>query len=250
MKKEKNVSLRDELILQYRTLIKERYDPDVLNRLFDFPEEIEAKQIKELETFFLDYIYPHPDERARLEKSFEILREFTSQPAKIWFVLGNMASAIFKYGLLFPQALKAGYTAVDAYLKATTFEKKMVEAGVTMKLAPPLSREDFYACLRALTRPKMTAFVGDVCALFSLMSNVDLLARTLEIMNGVVEKMRKNPDRFTAEEADAIAWGERILRQGYALFSQLSRSARADMVEIIRLNEADFIDILFGAQAA
>lgn len=238
--------LKPELIQKYRESIALRYEPSQLMSIFELPEGVEEKEILALKEYFLDYIYPPPAERERLEASFETLKHFLSQPTKVWFLLGNMATAIFKYGRMFPQALKAGYSALEAYLKATEFEEKLLRAAVEKKIKSPLLQPQFEDCLRALPKESMQQFANEVCHLFEILANVDLLKRTIVIMENIVDKMEQNTDRFTRKETEAIEWGVEILRKGYALFSVMPADLRSSIIDVVRENEREFIETLFA----
>jgi len=238
-------SLAVHLIDKYRESIELRYNYEHLSGQFVLSSQLDEVVVTALRSYFLNCLYPTAEERHKLDHAFESLRTFVKHPAKTWALLGNMAGAIFKFGMQFPQALKAGVVSLESYLHAKRFENDLLEAAVRMKLEMPLSNEQFERCIAEIPRKDIEAFTADVVSLFRSMSNTVLLKRTISIMNDVLEKIRSKPELYSEDDAAGILLGINLLRQGYELFKDYPESLKTEILVTIRENEAWYLDKIY-----
>ncbi len=227
----------DQIISKFREMVTNRYDFDTLKNRMDVPDSITESIISDIRTYFLESIYPPPAERRALEASFESLGNYVKSPRKIWGLLGNMTKAVFKFGRQFPAALKAGLAGLDAFVGAKEFEHKMATKGSQANISAPISDEDFERTMSNLPKKEVESFIKDVKSLFKIMTNIELTSKTLEILDNVVETMRKKSNIYPADEVDGILLGRGILEKGIALFSQYDENTRSLMVDLIYKNE-------------
>ncbi len=115
-------------------------------------------------------------------------------PTKVWGLVGNLTSAIFRYGFQLPAALKAGLSALEAYTSAKHFENTLLHAAIDKKFKIPLSDDEFNACLCAIPENELEKFIEEVSQLFRAFTDTVLLGKTISIMQDVVETMKGKPE--------------------------------------------------------
>jgi len=152
-------------------------------------------------------------------------------------LLGNMTKALFKFGRQFPTALKAGMSGLDAFLGAKNFEAEMVKQAHVMKIDNMIDDDSFEKVMAKLPKKEIDKFIKDVEKLFKIMTNTVLIGKTIEILDNVVETMKKKGNVYPQNEIDGILLGKDILVKGYALFSKYDEPTKQLMVDIIYKNE-------------
>lgn len=237
--------LSDHLIDKYRELVSYRYNYESMSERFALPPGLTPEVIESVRDFFLNSIYPDVDERHRLDEAFQTLGSFISKPSKIWRLLGSMTTAIFKFGRLFPAALKAGYKSLQSYLDAKKFEQSLLVAARHHGFTKPLSRENFDRCLATIPRAEAEDFMKTVLSLFTSLTNDSLLEKTMLIMQNVIQRMEQYPNVYTPGEIDGIRLGVSVLENGYAVMHRLPEKTKKQIVEYIEKNELWFLDEVY-----
>src|ERR1035437_10293594 len=108
------ISLKYHLINRYRDLISRRYDL-VIENIHKTNINLGQDVAREIKAFFLANVYPEPAQRKKLDAAFAELRNFTTNPALIWGLLGSLPVAILQFGIQLPGAIRAGMTSLQAY---------------------------------------------------------------------------------------------------------------------------------------
>lgn len=233
------------LIALYRELVAERYTYDNLQQAVELPPEIDRQTVDEIRTFFLQYVYPPADEREQLEAAFSHLEEYVSKPNKVWYLLGDMASAVMRFGLQLPKALRAGVLTLESYLNARRFEDMMLREAKEQGLEVPMEREQFIALMAALPRHKVEHFINEVGTMFNMLSDTKLAGKTIQIIEDVIDKMLKHPAVYTAEEVEGIKLGLNILKEGYELMRRYDRPTQREIVKTVKKAELQFLDEVY-----
>ncbi len=233
------------IIEKFREMVEKRYDFNELKQRFDLPPAITEEVIDEIENYFLSTIYPPAPERKELEEAFKDLADYVKQPRKMWNLFGDMARALFKFGRHFMVALKAGMDSLDSFMGAKNFETHMAEIANKNGILPPMSDEDFEDTMYQLPREDIEKFIHDVKSLFGAMVNTVLLAKTLDILDHVIQTMEKKPDVFPQKEIEGIKLGKALLKKGYDLFSKYDEETKKHIVEFIYKNEMWYIDAVY-----
>ncbi|GIV33524.1 MAG: hypothetical protein KatS3mg031_1059 [Chitinophagales bacterium] len=239
--------LAAHLIDKYRETVARRYNYRYLSEQFDLPDQLTEDVVEDLRNYFLTWLYPPAAERKKVDEAFESLRSFIQKPAKTWALLGSMANAIFRFGMQFPQALKAGMVSLESYLDAKRFEQELLEAALKLGLTPPLSDADFEKCIAHLPRRDLNRFVHHVISLFESMANTRLLKKTILIMQDVLRKIKANKRLYSENDRKGIELGIAILQAGYDLFSHYPESLKQEIIAIIRANEENYLKQVFGS---
>ncbi len=235
----------EHIINKFREMVGKRYDRAQLKERFDIPDTITEEMVDEIKHFFLDSIYPEATKRKELEEAFAGLGSYVRSPRKIWGLLGNMTSAIFKFGRQFPTALRAGMTAMEAFVGAKNFEAEMVTYSHSLEYDLPISDEAFEKTMARLPKEDIENFIKDVKKLFGVMTNTKLLTKTMGILDNVAATMERKTNLYPQKEVDGIKLGRSIMQGGYDLFSKYDEDTKQLMVEVIYKNEIWNSDTVF-----
>jgi hypothetical protein len=235
----------EHIINKFRDMIEKRYEYSALKQRFEIPPAITEEVIMEIENYFLTTIYPPAVERKKLEDAFRNLANYVRSPKKIWGLFGDMARALFKFGRHFMQALRAGMDSLNSFMGAKKFEQSMAEIANRNGIVPPMSDEDFEDTLYQLPREEVEKFISDVKSLFGAMVNTQLLKKTLDILQHVIDTMERSPQTFPKEDVDGIKLGRELLKRGYDIFSKYDERTKQAIVDFIYKNEMWFIDEVY-----
>ncbi|GBF49563.1 hypothetical protein LPTSP4_10780 [Leptospira ryugenii] len=230
-----------KLIEVYQKALIFRYSEDRLQRYPQF-QKIPRKTIDSLIQFFLDYLYPEYEERKRLDAAFQSLASFVHSPSKLWGILGNLASSIFQFGKHFPKALKAGISALQAYVTAHHFEEILLKAtDEEAKFGDPLESEDgFQRILSRIPEKDADDFREDITSLFQIFTDQTLVEKIILIMKNVLERMKGKPQIYSEDDCQAIRLGIGILEEGKKLFESLRLEEMHLIIRAIDQIEKDF----------
>lgn len=237
--------MKYHLIDKYREVVARRYEYETVAENFELPEEIDRVVVETLKSYFLESLYPEPAQREKLDAAFEELQNYVLHPGRITDLLGNIGSAILRFGLQFPVAVKSGLSALEVHTSAKHFENSLLAGAKANNFTVPLTDEQFLVCLRSIPRPQLEKFIDEVGGLFHSFSNTDLLGKTISIMDDVLERMYAKPDVYSANEVEAIELGREIIRRGHDLFLHLSDDTKNHILELVTANERDFLESVY-----
>ncbi|MCW5906534.1 MAG: hypothetical protein KIS94_01635 [Chitinophagales bacterium] len=239
-----NTELKNHLIEKYRESIKVRYDYDAVKMDKRFPKKFTRETVDELRTFFLENLYSPPAHREKLDAAFKQLETYVAHPSKIWGLLGNLATAVFKFGFHFPAALRTGMVALQTHTTARHFEDMLLQNASDRDFQPPLTDAQFNECLAALDGEMLIKFIGELTELFVSISDTELMEKTISILKDVLTRMKDRKDIYGPEDHDAIQLGIDILEKGYVLLSKYDDETKRAIVEFVTYSETGFIESL------
>ncbi|MCS6819394.1 MAG: hypothetical protein RMJ53_09420 [Chitinophagales bacterium] len=239
---EMSEKLKQSLIERYRETIDARYQFDAIAQDKKFPAIFNRKQADELRTFFLENLYPDPQKRAKLDAAFERLEGYIKEPAKIWGILGNLTSAIFRYGFMFPKAIKAAIETLHTHNTARSFEALLVEAAQKRNIKDTVSEDQLLLCIADLPPERIEQFIDDLSNLFLIISDTAMLEKTISILEDVAAKMRSRKDLYDKNDVEAIMLGAEILKKGNLIMKQYNEEQKKMIVEFIAYNERKFVE--------
>jgi hypothetical protein len=235
--------LASHLILQYRKLIEERYQYASLAELLHIPSQISEEDVDKVREFFLKSVYPPPEQREELDSAFKNLKSYILNPAKAIGLLGNVAIVSFSFGTKLPQAIKAGMVSLESYLSARKFEERLLEVAEEKYGKVPLSQEEFLDCINQLPYEESVKFIEEIGSFMVSLTNIELLEKTVEILNRVVDRMSKRPRLFKPGEVAGIKLGVNILQHGYEVFSSYDTATRGQIVRLIMATEKYYLEL-------
>ncbi len=243
-----DVEMKYHLINKYRALVAERYEYKNVKKNLKLPENITPEIVETLRQYFLGNLYPEPAQREKLDAAFTELENYVTNPLKVWDLLGNITSAIFKFGFQFPAAIKAGLISLEAYTSANHFENTLTAAALKKKLTLPVSDKQFYDCLVSIPKKELYKFISELEQLFASFTDTNLLGKTISIMEDVIAKMKAKNGMYSPNEIEAIELGLDIMRKGYELFIQYDDSMKKEILQLITDSEKKFIDSLYNGE--
>lgn len=241
----KPITEASDIILKFRETVTGRYDFEHLSQRMALPPGISRAVLEDVQRYFLECLYPVPEERADLEAAFEHMGRYVRQPQKIFGIFGNLAGAVFKFGRHFFKALQAAFGALDAFLGAKKFEQSMTIVANRNGIAPPLTDEDFEYCISLLDRKDFEKFIADVTGLFGLMMDTVLRQKTIGILNDVIATMHSKPHVYPQHDIDGITLGRELLLKGDRIFSKYDDQTRNDILFVVRKNEYWYLDKIY-----
>ncbi len=236
-----NKQLKYHLINKYRDSINKRYDYKAIKNDADFPKHFTKKTVDELKDFFLGSLYSEPVEREKLDAAFKQLESFVTNPSKIWGLMGNLTSAIFEFGLHFPSAIRAGVSALETHSAAHRFEQGLLDAAEENGYTIPLTDEEFHKCLTAIPLKQIDQLIKDLSGLFKVISDTELLGKTISIMHHALERMESKKNVYTKKDRDAVKLGIDLFQKGYDLLDQYDEDMKQQIVKFAIRKETDFL---------
>jgi hypothetical protein len=245
---ESDQEMRYHLINKYRAVVASRYEYKNVKKTLVLPENITPEIVETLRQYFLTSLYPEPEQRAKLDVAFAELENYVLHPGKVWDLLGNITSAIFKFGFQFPAAIKAGLISLEAYTSAKHFENTLTSAALQKELKLPVTDKQFYECLVAIPKQDLYRFISELEQLFASFTNTELLGKTISIMEDVIAKMKAKKDMYSKNEIEAIELGLDIMRKGYDLFIEYDDDMKKEILQLITDSEKKFIDSLYNGE--
>lgn len=234
-------ALVNELINKYRDLVSDRYEYEKLESQFVLDESVTKELTDKVKTYFLEYIYPTPEQRKILNIAFENLDKHIKNPTHLLKLLGDAPAIIIKFGWQFPKAIKAGFQSLKSFKKASKFENDLVRIAEELKIKLPISYNDFEQIMANLSADELKEFISDFEGLFSSLTDSKLLQKTTEILKQLVKKMEAEKKFYSTEEIEAIKIGIGILENGYHLFDNMSKAEKKEMVSLIMKAENQFL---------
>ncbi|MGQ4827743.1 hypothetical protein, partial [Enterococcus faecalis] len=87
---------------------------------------------------------------------------------------------------------------------------------------------------------------NEATVLFTVISNTDLLSKTIRIMQDVISRMKAQPHTYTADQVAAIQLGLDLMERGYELLEPFNEDTKRDIIAFISENETKFIHEIHG----
>jgi hypothetical protein len=234
------------IINGYREVVKKRYEYEALQEKYELPASFTKERVELFSSYFLEYIYPNLEKRAELEEAFDSLDDYIKQPSKLLRILLDSGRLLFKYGRHLPKILKAGLKALNSFRTATQFENKLVQKAQALEVEMPYSTETINQLISALPRYELETFIDNSQALFETLHDRVLVQKILEIVAYLIAKMKEKPDVYTPMDIKGLAIGQAIIKNGDALFNQLTKEDQAIIFDVIIKIERDVLTDLYA----
>ncbi len=241
-----NAEMKYHLIDKYREMVRKRYDHKTLKKARQLPDDITKEIVDTLRDYFLESLYPEPAKREKLDAAFEELQNYVLHPGRIADLIGNIGSAIFRFGLQFPLAVKSGISALEVHTEAKHFENALLSGAQENNFSIPITDEQFLVCLRSIPQPQLEKFINEVGGLFHSFSNTELLVKTVAIMDDVLVRMRSKEGVYSHTEIEAIEIGKDIIQKGHDLFVHLTKDQKQQILDLITTNEREFLEGVYA----
>ena len=206
----------------HRKIIFDRYDYDSVTKNFRIPPFFNKAQSDELRDFFMDHIYPDMDKRAELEEAFVHLDGFIKSPTKLFAILRDSVSIMFKFGRHLPKILNAALKAMKSFRSATLIEDKMTTIALRNQMSPPYDEGQIKAILRQLPNQLLVNHQESIWPLYDILADRSLVSKILQVVSHLVNKMKEKPEVYSEAEIAGVMVGQDIISRAQELFSVYS----------------------------
>ncbi|MFP4501281.1 MAG: hypothetical protein ACLFTT_09815 [Candidatus Hydrogenedentota bacterium] len=233
--------LRSAIIQFYREELRHRYDLANVRQFEPF-EDVPDETIVALRAYFLEHVYPPPEDREQLDEAFNHLGRLLRSPKRMRPLVGTAFSSLWTLGRKLPGAISAGRATFDAYSETRKLEQYMLSEAIARDYHEG-DIEDRYKMLHLISsipEKHVRRLIKDIMNLFHSLTNIALLRTSCTIMTRCYEIMEERPDLYDACERDGLALGLALLNGGLELFAQMDRSLFPQIIEGIEQVEHDW----------
>ncbi len=236
----------EEIIEGYRNTIAQRYHYQNINSKYEIPESINEEIVNSIRSYFLNYVYPESKKRTELNEAFKSLDNYTKHPEKLLRILVDSARLLFSHGRHLPKILKSGLKAMNTFKAATNFESKLVDAAIKNKILPPYDQLKINSLIKSLSRKEIQHFIDSSISLFEILHDQRLLEKIREVIQTIIDIMRKKQKSYSINEIRGLEIGLEMLHEGNVLFNQLTKEDQKRFVPFIVDIEQDTLDHIFS----
>lgn len=225
------------LIAGYRQMIDERYLFEQLNKRYTLPPSIDIKKVLQLKAYFLHYIYPEYSTRQVLDQAFDSLDGHIKNPAYLLRLLIDSTGIMLRYGTSLPKILRAGIKALLSFRNATRFEQKLIKQALDSEMVPPISVDNVKQLIATLPENEIEQFIDDGKSLFEIILDRDLVQKIINIMDALIERMKKRTNIYSALEINGLELGKQVISEGFHLLDGVPIDHQKDLLDLIVLIE-------------
>jgi hypothetical protein len=236
-----NVELKHAVLRFYREELCSRYQLENVRRFNDF-KKVSDTQIVALRDFFMERIYPEPEERDQLDAAFDQLGHMLRSPMRMQPLVGAALASLWRMGHRIPSAIGAGRATIDAYLKTRILESEMMEEAKRLKFKEKdfAQREQMIRLIKAVPEEQVMQLIKDILSLFHALSNVEMLQVAAQFMRECKKVMENRHDLYSDADREGVALGLGLLEQGLALFLSVKKEEFPAIIEGINQLELDW----------
>jgi hypothetical protein len=242
----KDEDLVSHIIDIYRELISQRYQYEILKNYGILPQHIDKEIVDNIRNYFLNDVYPESKKRLQIEQAFETLGNYTKQPTKVFGLFGSVATSVIIFGRHLPKAINAGIITLQSFIDARQLEHQIIYASKRKYKDKLITTDEMKMCIVEVPKADIEKFVNDIREMFLLMSNTELLSKTIKIIDLVIDKMKSKPNIYPQNEVNGIILGRNILKNGYQLFNKYPESIKNEIANTIYNVEMSFINDLYS----
>lgn len=235
-----------QVIIGYRQVIEERYQYDRIQEKYDLPDSFDEERVAIFRNYFLEYMYPPPEQREELDAAFARLDDYIKQPEKLIRLLVDSSRLLFKYGRHLPKILMAGMKALKSFRAASNFENKLVQSAMQLELESPYGKDEINTLLRSLSRKDIEQFIKNNEALFETLHDRTLVRKVTEIVQYLIAAMKKRPKIYSTEEVRALELGYDLIQEGDTLFDKLDKEDQQRIFEFVIQIEKGILEDVFS----
>ncbi len=236
-----NTAVREGIIKGYRKLKDDQYQYKSLRSKFALPASFDENRVTLFRNYFLSNLYPPPEKRHELDAAFQHLDSYIMQPQKLFRIVLESASLLFKYGRHLPKIFRAGIRSLRSFRTATRFEQQLIDQAIQLKIAPPYDKADISKLLKRLSNDEIETFIANSETLFETLYDRELVTKIISIMGTLIERMRKRPNLFSFEEIRGLEMGLDIIEQGNIVFDKLSKKEQVLVFDFVVMVEREFL---------
>lgn len=236
------------VIIGFRNLVKHRYEYPSISSKYDLPASFDEERVLLYRDFFLNQMYPHPDNREPLDEAFRSLDNYLKHPEKLLRILFDSTTILLRHGTSIPKLLGAGIKAFKSFRTATGFEAALVRRAKSSGKLPPYSADDINSFILALHRKEIDGFVANTQDLLELLYDRRLVREVIKIISELIIRMKKYKRSYSEAEIAGLEIGLEMLIEGNRLFESLSSQDQRRIIDLVITIEVDVLDELFANQ--
>lgn len=204
-------SIRERAVEFFQAEVKRRY---ALSNLYENEElqrrellrGISQEDLNTMKSFFLEIMYPSVQERDRRDHSLHVLTGMLTDFSSLVSFFPSVPRIAFKYGFLFPEALRAGRDVIHAYHTSNDLENSVVTAlsdqldiRDSHETPDTISREQILSAFTKTSLEKGRRLVRQVQRLVEHGKRRRLMNATIDILSDL-KKSTHDEDRIAAVE--------------------------------------------------
>jgi hypothetical protein len=248
---EDNARLRLAIIAFYREELRLRYQLDNVRRFAPF-ESVPDDTIVALRAYFLQHVYPPPEDRRQLDEAFDHLGRLLRSPKRLRPLLGTAMSSLWTLGRKLPQAIGAGRATFDAYSETRKLEQYMLDEALARGYQDkaPKDRREMLQLITSIPEKHVRRLIKDIMNLFHSLTNIALLRVSHDIMSQCHGIMNERPELYGECERAGLALGIALLKSGLELFEQMDPKLFPLIIEGIEQIEHDWYGAVRAEAAA
>ena len=235
----------EEIIVSYRSLINRRYQYERIREEYELPVSFDKEKVDQFRRFFLDYIYPDPVKRKELNDAFDSLDNYIKRPEKLLRLLLDSGRLMLKYGRHLPKILSAGLKALKSFRTANRFENQLVNSALQLQIDPPFDDIEIKSLIRQIPKQDINDFMDSSQVLFETLHDRKLITRVVEIVSYLIQKMKKRPNIYGANEVMGLEIGQEMISTGNQLFDQLSDYDQSQIINFVVKVEREALHKIF-----
>lgn len=236
------------VIIGFRKLVQDRYQYEKIVAKYDIPESFDEERMNRYRDFFLEQMYPEPEDREVLNDAFKSLDNYLTHPDKLLRILFDSAAIVLRHGSSIPKLMGAGIKGFRSFRTATGFEEKLVWKAKSSGKHPPYSIDDMNSFIKALRRKEIDAFITNVRDLLEILYDRRLVREIITITKELIARMKKNRRRYSESEIAGLEVGLNMMIEGNKLFDELSADDQLRIFDIIIHIEVDHLEALFAEE--
>lgn len=239
-----DISWRKEAVITfYRDELRDRYQVNNVKRFVPF-QGIAAHHIDALREYFLENIYPSPEERLKLDLAFDHLGSVLLSPRRMQPLMTTALTSFWRFGRQFPAAVNAARHTFDAYRETRKLEEYMLSNAekIDLKKVDARKREVMLTLIADVPERDVVRLIDDIMNLFRTLSNIRLLRTTVEMLDHFIEVMVKRPELYSEADIAGISLGRQVVSGGLNLFERMKPEELPRVVDGIRLVEYDWYE--------
>lgn len=237
----------NEIIIGYRTVIKERYQYAILKKQYDLPNTVTKSIVDAIRNYFLTYVYPDVIQREKLNEAFTTLDDFTKNPQKLLNLLLDSLQLIFSHGKHLPKIFNAGLKAMKSFRGATKFENALADIASKENVKPPFTSDKINGLLKKLQQEEIQEFITNTEAFFSIIHDKVLVQKIQEIITFLIQKMKKKSNLFSKKEIQGLELALETISKGDELLNQLTNENQKILIDFVVTIEKDHLNTIFNS---
>lgn len=247
MSKASEKEILDGVVIGFRNLVKDRYQFDKIVAKYDIPDSFDQERMNRYRDFFLEQMYPAPEDREVLNEAFKSLDNYLTHPDKLLRILFDSAAIVLRHGKSIPKLMGAGIKGFKSFRTATEFEEKLVRKAKSSGKLPPYSNDDINSFIKALRRTEIDGFIANVRDLLEILYDRALVSEIIKITQELIARMKKHRRRYSESEIAGLEVGMNMMIEGNKLFDELSADDQLKIFDIIIHIEVDVLEELFAS---